>query len=87
MNNNFFFTYGISNYQGLQILLISGVTVTSASQILESFWNIWSQVSQQKRHFQTLQHVVLACIHYREGYVVVNFLPQVIFIFLLFKLH
>ena len=29
--------------QGLQILLMSGVTVTSASQILESFWNIWSQ--------------------------------------------
>ena len=26
--------------QGLQILLMSGVTVTSASQILESFWNI-----------------------------------------------
>ena len=32
--------------QGLQILLMSGVTVTSASQILESFWNIWSEVSQ-----------------------------------------
>ena len=31
--------------QGLQILLMSGVTVTPASQILESFWNIWSQVS------------------------------------------
>ena len=31
--------------QGLQILLMSGVSVTSASQILESFWNIWSQVS------------------------------------------
>ena len=30
-------------FQGLQILLMSGVTVTSASQILESFWNIWSQ--------------------------------------------
>ena len=37
--------------QGLQILLISGFTVTSASQILESFWNIWSQVSQQKKPF------------------------------------
>ena len=24
---------------------MSGVSVTSASQILESFWNIWSQVS------------------------------------------
>ena len=32
-------------YQGLQILLMSGVSVTSTSQILESFWNIWSQVS------------------------------------------
>ena len=31
--------------QGLQILLMSGVIVTSASQILESFWNILSQVS------------------------------------------
>ena len=30
---------------------MSGVTVTSASQILESFWNIWSQVSQQKKPF------------------------------------
>ena len=37
--------------QGLQILLISGVTVTSASQILESFWKIWSQVSQRKKPF------------------------------------
>ena len=27
---------------------MSGVSVTSASQILESFWNIWSQVSQRK---------------------------------------
>ena len=34
-----------SRFQGLQILLMSGVSVTSASQILESFWNIWSQVS------------------------------------------
>ena len=37
--------------QGLQIVLMSGVTVTSASQILESFWNIWSQVSQRKKPF------------------------------------
>ena len=36
---------GIWKAQGLQILLMSGVTVTSASQILESLWNIWSQVS------------------------------------------
>ena len=42
--------------------------MTSASQILESFWNIWSQVSQQKNHFQTFQHEVRACINYREGY-------------------
>ena len=41
--------------QGLQILLISGVTVTSASQILESFWNSWSQVSQQKKPFSDFQ--------------------------------
>ena len=31
--------------QGLQILSMSGVSVISASQVLESFWNIWSQVS------------------------------------------
>ena len=30
---------------------MSGVGVTSASQILESFCNIWSQVSQQKKPF------------------------------------
>ena len=36
-------------WQGLQILLMSGFSVTSASQILESFWNIWSQVSQRKK--------------------------------------
>ena len=41
----------IRSNQGLQILLMSGVTVTSASQILESFWNIWSQVSQRKKPF------------------------------------
>ena len=38
-------------FQGLQILLMSGVRVTSASQISESFWNIWSQVSQRKKPF------------------------------------
>ena len=37
--------------QGLQILLMSGVRLTSASQILESFWNTWSQISQQKKLF------------------------------------
>ena len=30
---------------------MSGVSVTSASQILESLWNIWSQVSQRKKQF------------------------------------
>ena len=29
----------VSLMQGLQILLMNGVSVTSASQILESFWN------------------------------------------------
>ena len=48
--------------QGLQILLMSGVCVTSASQILESIWNINFGVK-----YQTFQHVVLACIHYHEG--------------------
>ena len=39
--------------QGLQILLMSGVSVTSASQILESFWNINFGVK-----YQTFQHMV-----------------------------
>ena len=37
--------------QDLQILLMGGVSVTSASKILESLWNIWSQVSQRKKPF------------------------------------
>ena len=41
----------LNHPQGLQILLMSGVGVTSASQILESFCNIWSQVSQRKKPF------------------------------------
>ena len=40
-----------SRDQGLQILLMKGVSVTSASQILDSFWNIWSQVSKWKKPF------------------------------------
>ena len=44
-------------WQGLQILLMSGVSVTSAWQILESFWNIWSQLSRQKKPFSDF----LAC--------------------------
>ena len=65
--------------QGLQILLISGVTVTSASQILESFWNIWSQVSQRKKPFSDFP----AC---GPGvyYVVVQFYPWFNFYFPLF---
>ena len=38
--------FSINYSQGLQILLMSGVSVTSASQIWESFWNIWSQVQE-----------------------------------------
>ena len=54
--------------QALQILLMSGVTVTSALQILESFWNIWSQVSQRKKPFSDLPArgpgmYTLSCIH------------------------
>ena len=37
--------------QGLQILLMRGVSVISASQILESFWNVWSHASQRKKPF------------------------------------
>ena len=39
-----------TEHQGLQILLMSGVSVTPASQILESFWNTWSQVSDFPAH-------------------------------------
>ena len=54
--------------QGWQILSMSGVTVTSASQILESFWNIWSLVSQRKKPFSDfpargLGMYTLSCIH------------------------
>ena len=48
---------------------MSGVSVTSASQILESFWNIWSQVSQQKKPFSDFpvrgpgMHTLLRAIH------------------------
>ena len=38
------FLSSLMRIQGLQILLMSGVTVNSASQILKSFWNIWSQL-------------------------------------------
>ena len=51
--------------QGLQILLMSGVTMTSASQnfgvILEF---LESSITRKKAIFQTFQHVVLACTVY-----------------------
>ena len=50
-NLEWFCDIQVDKWQGLQILLMSGVSVTSASQILESFWNIWSQVSQRKEPF------------------------------------
>ena len=56
--------------QGLQILLMSGVTVTSASQILESFWKIWSQVSQRKKPFSDLTARGPGMNNYRDGYTV-----------------
>ena len=54
--------------QGLQSLLISGVSVTSASKILESFWIIWSQVSQRKKPFSDFPArgpgmYTLSCMH------------------------
>ena len=45
------FCLQVGEQAGMQILLTSGVSVTSASQILESFWDIWSQVSQHKKPF------------------------------------
>ena len=56
--------------QGLQILLMSGVTVTSASQILESFWKIWSQVSQRKKPFSDFTARGPGVNNYRDGYTV-----------------
>ena len=40
--------------QGLQILLMSGVSVTSASQILESFWNVWRLSNTWSWHVYTI---------------------------------
>ena len=37
--------------QGLQILLMSGVSVTSVSQILESFWDNYSESSRTVSDF------------------------------------
>ena len=49
--------------QGLQILLISGVSVTS-----DHFGVFGVKYHNEKSYFQTFQRMVLACIHYREGY-------------------
>ena len=46
--------------QCLHIFLMSGVTVTSASQTLEYFFGLKNH--NEKSHFQTFQHMVLACI-------------------------
>ena len=54
--------------QGLQILLMSGVTVTSASQVLESCWKIWSQVSQRKKPFSDFPVRGPGMYNYRDGY-------------------
>ena len=59
--------YNYMHVQGLQILLISGVTVTSASQILESFWKIWSQVSQRKKPFADFTALGPGMNNYRDG--------------------
>ena len=56
--------------QGWQILLMSGVTVTSASQTLESFWKIWSQVSQRKNPFSHFTAHGPGMNNYRDGYTV-----------------
>ena len=54
--------------QGLQILLMSGVRLT----LLHKFWSHFEifgvKYHNEKSYFQTFQHMVLACIHYREGY-------------------
>ena len=47
---------------------MSGVSVTSASQILESFWNIWSQVSQRKKQFADFTARGPGMNNYRDGY-------------------
>ena len=62
--------FSIYEVQGLQILLMSGVTVTSASQILESFWKIWSQVSQRKKPFSDFTACGPGMNNYRDGYMV-----------------
>ena len=63
-------TIALLGSQGLQILLMSGVTVTSASQILESFWKIWSQVSQRKKPFSDFTACGPGMNNYRDGYMV-----------------
>ena len=46
--------------------------VESLWLLLHKFWSHFGifgvKYHNEKSHFQTFQHVVLACIHYREGY-------------------
>ena len=46
--------------------------VESLWLVLHKFWSHFGifgvKYHDEKSHFQTFQHVVLACIHYREGY-------------------
>ena len=60
---------------------MSGVSVTSASQILESFWNIWNQVSQRKKKKPIFRLPARGPGVY---YVVVQFYPWFNFYFPLF---
>ena len=62
--------------QGLQILLMSVVSVTSASQILESFWHIGSRISQRKKPFSDFPAGSLGM-----------YMLQLIFVFPLFQNH
>ena len=69
-NNNF----ARASRQGLQTSLMGEVSATSASQILESFWNIWSQVTLALAVLHLVvstrlpfQREVLARIRYNDG--------------------
>ena len=44
--------------------------MTSTSQILESFWKIWSQVSQRKKPFSDFTACGPGMNNYRDGYTV-----------------
>ena len=53
--------------------------VESVWLLLHKFWSHFGifgvKYHNEKSHFQTFQHVVLACIHYREGYSRWEWLP------------